>query len=78
MIAHEILYHFMYYMDIFLDKILKKGEGELELFYNDRESITNDSSKGILIVISLAHESFCIRNMWMSTMDMLHLTRMIR
>jgi hypothetical protein len=53
-------------------------KSDFELFYNDRESISNDSSKGILIVISLAHEGLCIRKMSISTIDMLYLTRMIR
>ncbi len=37
-----------------------EGEGELEFVYNDRESINNDSLKGIFIVISLVHEVLCI------------------
>jgi hypothetical protein len=37
-----------------LAAIYHEGEGELELVYNNRESINNDAEKGIFIVISLA------------------------
>ncbi len=47
------------------------GEGEFELFYNDRESITNDSSIGMLIVIPVAHEIFCIWKMEIFISNML-------
>ncbi len=53
-------------------------EGEFELVYNDRESITNDSEKGILIVISIAHQSLYIGKIRTATVDMPYLTHMIR